>query len=401
MKKIGFVIPWYAEDIPGGAEMELRQVTANLHKRGVAVEILTTCVKENNSDWNVDYYKEGIDHTADGIVIRRFPVRKRNVGAFNEVGQKLIDKMPISLEEEDIFLREMVNSPKLYTYIKKHNNDYGLFVFIPYLFGTTYNGMRVCPEKSVLIPCFHDEPYAYINRFRETYSKSAGMIFNAKPEAELAERLYHFTESGTKTIVMGIGMDTDITSNPADFRWKFGINEPFILYAGRKEEGKNVHTLVKYYAEYIKRHETDLRLVLVGGGEIDLPQELVENGRIVDLGFVDKQDKYNAMGCAEFLCQPSKNESFSLVIMESWLCGRPVLVHEDCAVTKNFAIESKGGLYFSNYFEFEGCTDYMLYNKETALKMGCNGREYVKSSFDWDVIVEKYKRFFADIIGEK
>ena len=197
---------------------------------------------------------------------------------------------------------------------------------------------------------------------------------------------------------MGIGMDTDIVPDPAAFREKFGIKEQFILYAGRKDEGKNVHTLVKYFAEYLRRHEdTDLRLVLIGGGEIALPQELVRSGRIVDLGFVDRQDKYNAQGAAEFLCQPSKNESFSLVIMESWLCGRPVLVHEDCAVTRNFASESNGGLYFGNYFEFEGCTDYIISNKDTAWKMGSNGRDYVRKNFDWDVIVDKYKRFFEEI----
>ena len=43
------------------------------------------------------------------------------------------------------------------------------------------------------------------------------------------------------------------------------------------------------------------------------------------------------MAAASLLCQPSHNESFSLVIMESWLCGRPVLVSSQCAVTKDFA----------------------------------------------------------------
>jgi hypothetical protein len=32
--------------------------------------------------------------------------------------------------------------------------------------------------------------------------------------------------------------------------------------------------------------------------------------------------------------------------------------------------------------------------------MGANGRDYVLRNFDWDVIVDKYKRFFADITGE-
>ena len=139
----------------------------------------------------------------------------------------------------------------------------------------------------------------------------------------------------------------------------------------------------------------------MGGGSIELPDELVRQKRIIDLGFVDIQDKYNGQAAAEFLCQPSKNESFSLVIMESWLCGRPVLVHSGCPVTRNFVSESDGGLYFGDYFEFEGCTDWILRNREKAALMGRNGGDYVRSNFAWDVIVEKYKKFFAEVIGER
>lgn len=400
MKKTAFVVPWYGDDIPGGAEMELREVSSHLHKAGLPVEILTTCVRDFNSDWSENYHKEGTDTSSCGIPVRRFKVRKRDHKAFDAVNAKLMSGRNVTPDEEDTFLHEMVNSPDLYSYMDSHKDEYGLFVFIPYMFGTTYNGVQVCPEKSVLIPCFHDEAYAHMKRFAEIFPTAAGMVFNARPEAELAERLFRFSQSGTKTIVMGIGMDTDIKTAPDDFRRKFGINEPFIIYAGRKDEGKNVHTLVKYFSEYIKRRETDLKLVLIGGGSIALPDELVKNKRIIDLGFVDRQDKYNAQGAAEFLCQPSHNESFSLVIMESWLCGRPVLVHEECAVTRNFASESNGGLYFGNYFEFEGCTDFFLGNKEKSLIMGQNGCKYVKDNFGWDVIVQKYREFFSSLTGE-
>lgn len=401
MKKIGFVIPWYADGIPGGAEMELREVTGHLHSAGVPLEILTTCVKEFGADWSQNYYKEGLDKTVNGITIRRFKVRKRDTAAFDAVNAKLMSKAPVSPEEEDIFLSEMVNSPDLYDYMSEHCEDYSLFVFIPYMFGTTYNGAKLLPHKSVLIPCFHDEAYAYMSRFKELFPKTAGMVFNARPEAELAERLYGFSESGTKTIVMGIGMDTDIVPDPTAFREKYGVKEQFILYAGRKDEGKNVHTLVKYFSEYVKRRDSDLKLILIGGGNIELPADLVRQKRIIDLGFIDLQDKYNAQAAAEFLCQPSRNESFSLVIMESWLCGRPVLVNSGCAVTKNFASESNGGLYFEDYFEFEGCTDWFLNNKEKAAQMGDNGRNFVRSNFAWDVIVDKYMKFFREVSGDK
>lgn len=392
MKKIGFVIPWYAENIPGGAEMETREVTKHLKTAGLDVEILTTCVKEFGSDWNKNFYPEG-EEIVHNVPVKRFKVRKRDTRAFAAVNTKLMNGTVPTAEEQQIFVDEMVNSPDLYKYIKKHSREYTAFVYIPYMFGTTYFGVKTCPEKAVLIPCFHDEAYVYMDIFRSLYSKAAGMIFNARPEYELTKRLYDI--ENMQTVVMGIGMDTDLTSDAAAFRKKFGISEPFIIYAGRKDAGKNVHTLVKYFSEYRKRRVTDLKLVLIGGGEMQIPADVRDH--VIDLGFVDRQDKYNAIAASEFLCQPSKNESFSLVIMESWLCGRPVLVHEKCAVTANFAREAEGGLYFNDYFEFEGCTDFFLSKKDTAAQMGRNGCAYVKKNFDWDIIVDKYKEFFNNM----
>jgi len=138
-------------------------------------------------------------------------------------------------------------------------------------------------------------------------------------------------------------------------------------------------------------------LVLIGGGDIAIPESVKDD--VYDLGFVSKQDKYNAMAAAELLCQPSHNESFSLVIMESWLCGRPVLVSSQCAVTKDFAKRSNGGLYFKDYFEFEGCVQYILQNPEAAAELGANGGAFVRENFEWDVIVEKYRTFFQKLMG--
>lgn len=398
MKKIGFVIPWYSEKIPGGAEMELRGLTTHLHEAGVEVEMLSTCVKEFSADWNENYFSEGTD-IVHGFPIRRFKIRKRNVQAFDAVNAKLMKNMPVSADEQRIYTDENVNSPELCEYIRTHSDEYSLFVFIPYMFGTTFHGLQVCPEKSVLIPCFHDESYVYMDRFKPVFENIGGIIYHAKPEYDLANRVFNM--SRVKQGCLGEGVYTDLTSDAAAFRSKFGIDSPFIIYAGRKDEGKNVHTLVKYFSEYVKRRDTDLKLILIGGGNIELPAELVKQKRIIDLGFIDLQDKYNAQAAAEFLCQPSKNESFSLVIMESWLCGRPVLVHSGCAVTRNFASESNGGLYFGDYFEFEGCTDWYLKNKDKAAQMGENGRNYVRSNFAWDVIVDKYMKFFREVSGDK
>ena len=396
MRKIGFVIPWYGEDIPGGAEMELREVATHLQRAGMDVEILTTCVREFSADWNENYYSAGTAVVED-IAVRRFPVRRRDTAAFDRVNRRLMEGQHLSLQEEKTFVEEMVNSPQLYEYLKDASDDYALYVFIPYMFGTTYYGMQACPEKSVLIPCFHDEAYLYLRLFRQAYSQARGIIYNAMPEMELANKVYDFTT--TEQICMGIGMDTNICADADAFRKAYRIQKPFLLYAGRKDAGKNVHTLLRYFAEYKQRHgDSDLQLVLIGGGSIEIPASVRDD--VYDLGFVSRQDKYDAMAAAELLCQPSHNESFSLVIMESWLCGRPVLVHSQCAVTRDFARRANGGLYFRNYFEFEGCVQYILTHPEQARTMGQNGGAFVRENFDWDVIVEKYRAFFAKLTEE-
>lgn len=393
MKKIGFVIPWFAEKIPGGAEMELRGLTEHLHKANIEIEILTTCVKEFSADWNVNYYKAGTE-IINGILVRRFKVRKRKTEVFHKINAKFMNGEKVSLEDEDIFLHEMVNSVDLYEYMYKYKEDYSLFVFIPYMFGTTYYGCQVCPEKSVLIPCLHDESYAYMQRFREVYSKIGGMIFHAKPEENLAMSI--FSLNNVKVSTLGEGVITKLSYNANRFIDKYKITEPFILYAGRKDKGKNVDTLIKYFIEYKTRFSNGLKLVLIGGGNIELPRHIKND--IYDLGFISIQDKYDAYAAATVLCQPSKNESFSLVIMESWLCGRPVLVNGECEVTKHFATVSNGGLYFNNYFEFQECINYIINNNEIAKKMGENGCEFVESNFSWDVIVERYMKFFKGVI---
>ena len=393
--KIGFVLPWFGENITGGAETEARELAHHLAEAGTEVEILTTCVKAFTADWNINYHNAGCFRES-GLTVRRFPVRTRDNQAFDAVNAKLMNGKALSRADEHVFLEEMVNSPRLYEYIREHREEYRLFIFIPYMFGTTYYGVQECRDRAILIPCFHEESYAHLPAFAREYSQIAGMVFNAAPEKTLTEKLMDL--SRVETVVMGIGMDTEIRGNGEYFRKKYGIREDYLLYAGRKDKGKNVDTLLEYFARWKKRCPSDTKLVLIGGGRIGFPASVRDD--IVDLGFVSAQDKYDACAGSLLLCQPSRHESFSLVIMESWLCGRPVLVSGECEVTKNFALESGGGLYFSSYPEFEGCVEYLRSHPDEAERMGRSGGSYVKEHFAWDRIVRNYREFF-DRVTEK
>ena len=115
-----------------------------------------------------------------------------------------------------------------------------------------------------------------------------------------------------------------------------------------------------------------------------------------DLGFVSEADKLAAMAGSLAFCQPSVNESFSIVLMETWLAGRPVLVHGNCAVTRHHVETSGGGLWFDDYFSFEECLDWFLSHPRECGAMARQGADYVLNSVV--LVLKEFEKTSNDII---
>lgn len=399
MKPIALVVPWYGDNIKGGAEQACNCLAHSLQHAGADVEVFTTCVREASADRSKNTMEPGM-HQESGISVRRFPVKTQELQLFNPANLKLYNGETVTLEEERHYYDEDINSPEMYQYIREHRDDYRCFVFTPYLYGPSYHGSRECPDNCIMIPCFHDEAYARMALTKEMAERMKGLAFLSKPERDLAYDLYDL--SSVHTEVLGTGIDTDWqeTCSPARFRDKYRIDHDFILYAGRKDPGKKADQLLDFFGRYIARHsEKSLELVLIGGGHIDIPTEYRD--RVHDLGFVSAEDKHDAYAACTFLCNPSYYESFSIVIMEAWLAKRPVLVSDHCAVTKNFCLETDGGLYFRDYPSFAGTVDYLLEHPQVADQMGENGFEYVMQHFTHEMIAKKYLRFLDECLKEE
>jgi len=382
--KIVFVCPWYGPDIPGGAEAEARRTVENLRQRGEAVEVWTTCLKDFEGDWAFNYYPAG-DDQVNGVPVKRFPVGPRNGELFATLNRQVLSGARLSREEEKLFFEHMIQSPALIHQIQ-HQGHNCLFFFIPYLFSTTFFGARIHPDRSFIIPCLHDEGYARLTGLGEAFHRVRGLIFHTRVEMALGQELFSLAKN--QSHLFGEGIDTDLDYDPERFRSKYQLKDPFVLYAGRRDGGKNTPLLMQYFAWFKQRHPSDLKLVLIGNLPVRIPPGCTD---ILDYGFVPKQDKYDAYGAAALFCQPSVLESFSIVIMESWLCGRPILVNAHCPVTVEHCRESQGGLYFGNYPEFEEALLELLHNRTLARTLAQNGKAYVLSRFHWDQISRKYR----------
>lgn len=382
--KLAFIVPWYGPQATGGAETAVRHAAEALyHRAGLDVEVLTTCSREFNSDWGVDELLEGLDEV-NGVPVRRFPVRPRDTRLFDPINARLMADQPITAGEERVFIREMINSEALCEFVRTHSEEY-FFFFTPYMFGTTYEGSAIAPDRSALIPALHDERYAYLGIYAAMFRRVRGVVFHSRAEMELGRRLYVMRPGAAAVIPAGIEARGE--GDGGRFRARHGLGD-YLLYVGRKEAGKNLPLLLDFFAQYRKRVASDLKLVLLGKGPITAPADL--RNAVLDLGFVPEQEKWDAYAGALALCQPSVHESFSLVMMEAWLAGTPSLVHGRCAVTREYCAESNGGLYFVDKAEFAAAIDLLVQQPAVGAALGRQGREYVRRHFTWDVVIARY-----------
>ncbi len=386
-----FVIPFYGADIGGGAEFQTRRLAENLSVRGVDVEILTTTIRNLGADWVKTQHEPGV-YNINGVTVRRFQPRQSPDPHFGPINKKLMVGRRLTLDEELAYADTAVNSDALYQFIGDHKNDRTYF-FIPYLFGTSINGSAVTPERSYLIPCLHDEGYAYMEITRRMFDRVNGALFNSNAEMELALKLFDGMKG--EAVLMGEGVDEIDGADAERFRAKHELgDDPFLLYVGRRDATKNVPLLVQYFTKYKRANPASaMKLYLIGSGRVRIPEE--GRGSVVDLGFVSLEEKNDAHAAATALCQPSIMESFSLVVMDSWRCGRPVLVHASCGPTREAAMESGGGLAFANYPEFAEMVDFYANNPDHAAQMGRQGQRFVEERYSWGVICTRFKRLLA------
>jgi glycosyltransferase involved in cell wall biosynthesis len=390
LMRLGFVVPRYGPEIVGGAETLARAFAEHLPRERFEVEVLTTCALDHHSWTNV---LPAGDCEIDGVRVRRFPVSPRDVARFLEVQGRISAGLRVGVEEELAWAAGSVNSAELYRCLREEHRAYDALVFLPYLFGTTLLGTQIDPGRSLLVPCLHDEPFAYTRVVRRLFRSVRGFLFNSVPERALAERLFGV---GAGAPVVGVGFETRAPdpAAAAAFRRRSGLDGDYLLYFGRKEGGKNLPLLLDCYRA-CRGAGDGLGLVVAGDGRID--GEPIPG--LVDLPRLDEDEKRAACAGALAVCQPSTNESFSIVLMEAWLAGRPALVHGACAVTRFHAREAGGGLWFESPREFAAEVDWLRTHRDEAAAIGRQGHDYVVANYGWDRVLARFESGLGAVLG--
>ena len=401
----------------GGAELMMKHISEGLAKRGHQVTILTSNAPSAEAYVNsrVKTLPSG-GEIVNGVVVRRLPLWQLPFPIQTLLAGIMIVFWRGGFPFNDL-IRILWNGPHirgLHRQIMEAQAD--IVVAIPFPFLHIYRAASAARKKGVplvVIPCSHPlDAFAFENpRHYRLLQSSQAVIANTGYEKEY---LISMGVPGEKIHVAGEGVNPEDFDGIAqgDFRCKYGIDdhEKVILFVGRKTAGKGLRALLSAM-QSVWQSDPEVKLVIAGSSTeffqrvikpriAQLPEELGRN--VINIDDFKESDKPSFYRDCDIFVLPSKIESFGIVFLEAWICGKPVI---GCRTGPMTSVVSEGqdGLLVphDDAEELSKAITRLLADEGLRRKLGHNGREKVLRQYTWDRIVSKVESIYQALVQER
>lgn len=202
----------------------------------------------------------------------------------------------------------------------------------------------------------------------------------------------HFTD--IVKIPFGIKLTQNKEQNRSKMRKRFALTDETFLIGFRSEANDIKGCSLLYEAlKYISKKEK-VTLITVGSGAI--PEYIKEKYKIIELGWVNDEKIMKQFFCScDLFVMPSLAESFGLMAIEAMSAGVPVVCFQGTVVEEliqaprcGLAVEYKsiGGL--------TQALEYMMQNKDIAIRKGEAGRELVSREYTYEKYVDRHIQLY-------
>lgn len=165
---------------------------------------------------------------------------------------------------------------------------------------------------------------------------------------------------------------------------------PYILFLSRLHYKKGLDLLADAFAELAAEHP-GIDLVVAGpdGGEAQRFSQQIEKLGLADrtrmTGPLYGAEKWSALVGASVFCLPSRQEGFSVAILEALACRVPVVVSESCHFPE-VAEVGAGRIVALQASSIAAALREILANPEAVATMGQAGRLLVEQRFTWPAV---------------
>jgi glycosyltransferase involved in cell wall biosynthesis len=385
--RFGLIVPRYGREVVGGTEHWLRALCEHLVAlRGWDVEVFTTRAL-SAATW-ADEYPPGTTDI-EGVTVHRHGSVSGRDPAYLAMYPKLrCDMESVSLEEARRFV-ELVGPVCPDVLDHAEGSDCELIAVTPYLYWPAVMGVPRLGTRVLFHGAAHDETELHLPLMPAVFGSVGGFSYNSFSERALVEGTFRVRHLPSRVIGNAV---VEGSGGEGQARAALGLaaDEPFVLCVGKVEPAKGSDVLARMWRLYRRVCPGAPRLVFIGPASSGGADE-----DVLVVGEQPEAVKWGALRACTFLISPSAWESFSLVVVEAWLAGKPVLVNGRCGPTVEHCVRSAGGLWFDQFGDFAAACDLLLGDRGLRDRLARAGEAYARSTFAWPVVVDRY----AELVG--
>ena len=384
--KLACVIHRYGPQATGGSEAHCRAIATRLAERH-DVTVLTSCATDYVTWRNVVRPGE----SSDGKVrVIRFPVdRPRDLNRFRELSELVFADRATAAEQTEWFRANGPSLPGLLDHLAAQGTSYDRILFWAFRYAPTWFGLPAVADRAVLLPTAEDDELIRSSTLVGSFfSLPRVCLFLTPEERDLVSS--RCAGPLPPHDVIGAGLEPAPPAPPRDAIDRLGLPRDYLLYLGRVDKNKGCDRLFDAFEQYDERaiaEGTPAPLTLVLAGPVVLP--VPDHPRIRALGFVDDGTREALIRHARALVMPSLYESLSLVVLEAWNHGVPVIVNGRCAPLRGHIRRADGGLFYDTPAGFSGAVRYLATHRDVASQLGAQGLAYVEREYRWPAVMEK------------
>ena len=390
MTDITFVSPRYGADILGGAEQAVLSLARRFSADGLSVAVLTSRARSYTT-W-ADDYPEGTT-VEDGVVVSRFGVDQQRPVDFDALSDQILPHASEASVPQGLawIERQGPTSTALLDAIATVSS--GVLALTPYLYHPTVHGARLSKVPTILHAAAHPELPLELRVFDRVFGSVSALAHYSRAEQELVLSRFPATLT-TPQVVLGLPVEPpqyEIDPRAVRANLELGV-EPIILCLGRVSRGKGTHELLEMFLA-ASTLRGGAKLVFAG----PLVDEIPKHEDVFCLGPVSDETKYGLLAAADVLVNPSPLESFSLVVLEAWSMGTPVVINGRCGPTREHCESSGGGLWYSGLAEFETAIRRLITDTDLRLRLGTAGQAYVRNRYSWPMVRRRYEALLEQV----
>lgn len=215
--------------------------------------------------------------------------------------------------------------------------------------------------------------------------------------------------SPNRTPVIPLGVDRTRFHFVENSKDRLGLtSKPLILYVGRFSREKGLLDLLTAVASMSETQREIVQVVMIGKGLLmnDLERRIARDGlshyvRIVS--WVNQDDLSLWYSAADALVLPSYTEGFSRTIVESMMCGTPV-IGSRISGTEDHVHEGVTGYLFDpgDTAQLRSLLELVAQRPEIFQKLKASTLTYAVEHFSWETIVATIvESVYAPICGEQ